>query len=95
MGIKLIEYGSNTLGFTCPGCGYDHSVTVKGKKNESGASWGWNESMERPTFTPSIGVFMSVPKMRCHSFVKDGQIQFLNDSFHKLAGKTVEIPDME
>lgn len=28
---------------------------------------------------------------RCHSFVKDGQIQFLNDCTHSLAGKTVPL----
>lgn len=30
---------------------------------------------------------------RCHSFVKAGQIQFLGDCSHKLAGQTVPIPD--
>lgn len=29
----------------------------------------------------------------CHSFVTDGQIQFLSDSTHELAGQTVPIPD--
>ncbi len=29
----------------------------------------------------------------CHSFVTDGQIQFLADSTHALAGQTVPIPD--
>jgi hypothetical protein len=28
---------------------------------------------------------------RCHSFVKAGQIQFLNDSTHALAGKTIPL----
>lgn len=31
---------------------------------------------------------------RCHSYVTDGQIQFLADSTHKLAGQTVEMPDI-
>ena len=31
---------------------------------------------------------------RCHSFVRDGKIQFLNDSTHKLAGQTVELPEI-
>ena len=31
----------------------------------------------------------------CHSFVKDGKIQFLSDCTHSLVGKTVEIPDWE
>jgi Family of unknown function (DUF6527) len=30
---------------------------------------------------------------RCHSFVTDGQISFLSDSTHALAGKTVPLPD--
>lgn len=29
----------------------------------------------------------------CHSFVKDGKIQYLNDCTHHLAGKTVELVD--
>lgn len=28
---------------------------------------------------------------RCHSFVTDGQIQFLSDCTHELAGKTVSL----
>lgn len=31
---------------------------------------------------------------RCHSWVRDGMIQFLNDCTHKLAGQTVPIPDL-
>ena len=63
--------------------------------------------MESPTFTPSI--LVSYPanpnaleefkewrtERRCHSFVKDGMIQFLADSTHKLAGQTVPIPDWD
>lgn len=32
---------------------------------------------------------------RCHSFVRDGRIEFLSDSTHALAGRTVELPAME
>lgn len=31
----------------------------------------------------------------CHSFIKDGMIQFLGDCTHELAGQTVEIPEVE
>jgi Family of unknown function (DUF6527) len=31
--------------------------------------------------------------MRCHSFITDGKIQFLDDCTHELAGKTVLLPD--
>jgi hypothetical protein len=29
----------------------------------------------------------------CHSFVRDGRIEFLSDCTHKMAGQTVELPD--
>lgn len=31
----------------------------------------------------------------CHSFVRDGKIQFLADCTHVLAGQTVDLPDFE
>ena len=30
----------------------------------------------------------------CHSFIREGKIQFLNDCTHKLAGQTVELPEI-
>lgn len=53
--------------------------------------------MEKPTFTPSLLVQWGSEQARqgCHSFIKEGMIQFLPDSTHKLAGQTVEIPDWE
>jgi hypothetical protein len=30
----------------------------------------------------------------CHSFVTDGHIQFLGDCTHKLAGQTVDLPEI-
>lgn len=30
---------------------------------------------------------------RCHSFIREGKIQFLADCSHALAGKTVDLPD--
>ncbi len=31
----------------------------------------------------------------CHSFVRDGRIEFLGDCTHKLAGQTIELPEVE
>jgi hypothetical protein len=36
--------------------------------------------------------FDSIPTV-CHSFVKDGKIQYLNDSTHDLLGQTVDLLD--
>ena len=32
---------------------------------------------------------------RCHSFIRDGRIQFLSDCTHELAGKTVDLPAIQ
>jgi len=93
--LKLHEYAPNLLAFFCPGCGYDHAVTVNGRMEPYNATWGWNGSMEQPTFTPSLLVNAHYPETRCHSFVKDGKIQYLSDCYHKLKGQTVEIPEWE
>ena len=36
----------------------------------------------------------NVGSPRCHSFVRDGGIQFLTDCEHGLAGQTVDLPAM-
>ncbi len=82
------------LAFFCPGCGHVHRVPVH-EGNDTDGTWGWNGSMDRPTLSPSIRVFKGEPETTCHSFVRDGQIQFLNDCFHRLKGQTVEIPDWD
>jgi hypothetical protein len=91
----LHQIEQNYLVFHCPGCGYGHGITVNGRKNGQGASWGWNGSMECPTFTPSINCNSDDPPHRCHSFVRLGKIEFLPDCFHALKGQTVEIPDWD
>lgn len=90
--------------FWCPGCQSFHAVAVD-SPFDNGARWGWNGSLEAPTFTPSVLVtYPANPdaeeefkewrtERRCHSFVIDGNIQFLNDCTHHLAGQTVPLPD--
>ena len=76
--------GTDEYHFHCPGCGYSHWFRTKGPK----PCWTWNGDMDKPTLSPSLLVR---GKYRCHSFVKNGMIQFLNDSDHKLAGATVPL----
>lgn len=95
MADKIRRIEENYFAFHCPGCGYGHAVTVNGKRNASNASWTWNGSMDRPTFNPSINCNPDDAAHRCHSWVRDGKIEFLTDSFHALAGKTVDIPNWD
>jgi hypothetical protein len=44
---------------------------------------------------PSLLFEKDDPAKRCHSFVKDGKIQFMFDSGHALKGQTVDIPDWD
>jgi len=74
--------------FMCPGCKEIHGCQVPG--------WTFNGDINKPTFNPSLLVtYGKEDKRRCHSFIKGGQIQFLNDCTHELAGKTVEIPEWQ
>lgn len=77
--------------FKCPGCGYCHGVwTNPANPNEmTKAHWRWNGDRHKPTFEPSI---LARGEHTCHSYVRDGRIQFLGDSSHALAGQTVDLP---
>jgi len=46
------------------------------------------------TFEARYGKKAPFSCVRCHSFVRDGRIQFLTDSTHALAGQTVDLPDV-
>ncbi|WDA11684.1 DUF6527 family protein [Paracoccus marcusii] len=99
IGKKLRSLQNGMVGFMCPGCNGMHAITVEGPN-----SWGFNGNVDAPTFTPSILVrcgsavdpsFIDEPgdpPTVCHSFVSDGQIQFLADCTHQLAGQTVPLP---
>jgi len=84
-------WGEVLILFHCPGCGYDHPFRVEG----TAPVWGWNGDMVLGTFSPSLLCNQSHPASRCHSFVRDGRIQFLGDCWHNLKGQTVDVPPWE
>jgi hypothetical protein len=61
----------------CPGCEDAHRITNL---------WDFDGNLDQPTFSPSI---LSQGVTRCHSFVRAGFWEFLDDCDHDLAGKTV------
>ncbi len=79
------------LMWRCEGCREIHHIVVRGQRSlMSGASWSWNGSTSKPTLTPALlKAIEGNNPIRCHSFVRDGEVQFLADSDHALAGKTV------
>jgi len=90
--------------FFCPGCGNHHGIST----TEPHPCWTWNGSVDKPTFNPSLLVkqgpkcdpvthlaIPGEPDRVCHSFIRDGQIQYLNDCTHELAGKTIDMEEVE
>lgn len=73
----------------CPGCQHPHQCDKR---------WKFNGNLERPTFEPSILVTDNFSAEdggpgRCHSFVRDGKIEYLGDCTHSFKGLTIELPD--
>jgi hypothetical protein len=97
----LRDFQNNGLMFYCPGCHSSHAI-YHGIGN--GPRWTWNGDVDRPTFTPSIKVTCPAnpdadedfkewrTERICHSYVTDGQIQFLSDCTHELVNQTVSLP---
>jgi len=73
----------------CQGCEQEHVFTV----GQNG--WTFNNNFEKPTFSPSMLINKHDPKTRCHYFIKNGQIQFLSDCHHALAGQTLDLIDLD
>ena len=83
----------------CPGCQQGHLFHtvpwIGNSLGQSGPVWKFNGDIHNPTFSPSMLVNKSIPERRCHSFVREGKIQFLGDCFHDLKNQTVELPSID
>ena len=82
-----------SLSALCPACGFEHSfrVDLEGHGKWPDA-WTFNGDFEKPTFSPSMGFNLrnqQEPHPRCHSFLRDGVWQYLNDCTHEMAGQHV------
>lgn len=69
-------------------------VIQSGTRSGTGC-WTWNGDVEKPTLKPSVltqGCNDKSPTFfRCHTWVNDGQAQFLDDCSHELRGQTVDL----
>lgn len=73
--------------FWCKGCKRHHGVYVI---RDRPVHWDFNGDYDKPTFNPSI--LVTIPNVGiCHSFIKEGKIQYLSDCYHELAGQTVNL----
>lgn len=96
--MKVLEMATNTTseGYWayCPGCTFRHFINVA---DTAKPRWSFSGSLDRPTFSPSLLVrYPYAHEQRvCHSFIVNGQWQFLSDCTHALAGQTVDMVDVD
>ncbi len=106
MKVKPVRFGSNGERIYCAKEDATHlilnipnnkhpialPVILDGVKKIKSPCWSWNGSVDCPTLRPSI--LTTCMDFRCHSWITDGQAQFLSDCSHDLAGKTVDLLDV-
>ena len=76
--------------YFCKGCGYEHAFALR----KDGGNHDFNMDLDNPTVSPSL-LQNFAPGPRCHSFIRNGKIQYLADCEHHLAGQTIELPEIE
>ncbi len=83
--------------YWCPGCDNLHQITINPDKNGLGAGWDFSGTLECPTYSPSqLSQYDYGPENErkhfvCHTFIREGKIQFLGDCTHELANQTVDM----
>ncbi|TIN82659.1 DUF6527 family protein [Mesorhizobium sp.] len=96
--LRTVEGGR--LMFWCPGCGEAHVVgpswTFNGDFDRptfqpSVLVTGVQKITDGEYERVMAGQKIEPRPLRCHSFVTDGQVQFLDDCTHELAGHTVAL----
>lgn len=105
---KLRSVEGGRISFWCPGCDEAHVIRVSAPEGYNWTFDGNVDaptfapsikvsyrhpkgySNEKPA---PLGYSGEYVEDICHSFVRAGQIQFLDDCTHTLAGKTVPLPD--
>lgn len=80
--------------FWCLGCKGSHTFVTD---HTAKTHWSFNGDTENPHFNPSLAFWVDWTKQelgyKCHLFLHNGRIQYLNDCKHDLAGHTIDIPE--
>ena len=87
--------------YWCPGCDALHAITIRPGKQTNGASWAFTGTLECPTYEPSqlsTWYFDQPDGTRknycCHTFIRGGMIQFLDDCTHDKKNQTLPLPPL-
>lgn len=110
LGTKLRTLEGGRVAFWCPGCDEAHQVRVDpaygsvwGFNGDGDAPTftpsilvnGKRRITDAEHARLMSGETVDVPDTTCHSFVTNGQIQFLGDCSHALSGQTVSLGDFD
>ncbi|WP_371134334.1 DUF6527 family protein [Parvibaculum sp.] len=110
MKTGILRRGGDRLMFWCPGCDGAHAVRVGAGPGPRWGYNGNPERPTftpsilvrgtRPLTDDEAERIMRGETVKpepsvCHSFVRDGHIQFLSDCTHALAGQTVPLSDFD
>ncbi len=99
MKMKRVNLDGSLYGyrFNCPGCNETHTITTR---------WTFNGDLDNPTVSPSIRIFHPAnpnepeefkeyrKEHMCHSYIKNGKIEFLPDCTHHLVNQEVDLPEI-
>jgi hypothetical protein len=100
--MKIHKMSETQYAFWCPGCNQVHTINhtweYNGDSNKPTISpsilvKGIEDLTDREYNLMRCGALITPVPTRCHSFIKDGKIQFLGDCTHKLTGQTVDLPE--
>lgn len=86
-----VKYHMDQYAYWCKGCGHIHVFSLK----VDGGHHKFNMDMDNPTVEPSLLQNFGGGSKICHSFIRGGHIQYLNDCQHELAGQTIVLPEIE
>lgn len=88
----------DALMFCCPGCAGDggtglHMLPVNATDSAGRPKWTWDGNLEAPTLDPSILTRWGPSEKNnvCHSYLRNGVIEFLDDCTHVYAGQHVPL----
>lgn len=105
----LREMGDGLVAFHCPGCGELHMINTDATDRPAWSFDGnYDAPTFAPSILVRgkrritdneyrrimAGEKIELPERTCHSFVRGGQIEFLGDCTHALAGQTVLLAPM-
>jgi hypothetical protein len=91
--IKEVELweGRRQFHYFCKGCNEIHAFSLKSEEGNHT----FNMDLNNPTVNPSLLQNFGGQSKICHSYIRNGEIQYLGDCQHELAGKTIQLPEID